>query len=128
MRQLHLLLDIIFVRPQGLRSFTPDLYVNLGNGQGAFTTSTVRTYGNSEYWGIAVADFNGNGNVGLIATRGNYLDFYTAAGNYEIIFSIDYEDDPLKTEHSDILTVLSPGECSQAVSSSLSAIMTPLED
>ena len=77
------------------RSFTPDLYVNLGNGQGAFTTSTVRTYGNSEYWGIAVADFNGNGNVGLIATRGNYLDFYTAAGNYEIIFSIDYEDDPL---------------------------------
>jgi len=67
-------------------------YVNLNNGDGTFTTTTeifaAGTY--DAYYGIAVADFSGNGPVDLLASTYMSIDFYR--GSEDGSFGYDPED------------------------------------
>ncbi len=58
-----------------------EFYVNLGRGDGTFTTLTFTSYSSSTYWGVAAADFDTDGNVDLVATYCGYMDFYLGKGN-----------------------------------------------
>jgi hypothetical protein len=58
-------------------------YVNLGNGDGTFTTVEVRTHPSplnpgqtTTYWGVAAGDFDGDGKADLVATTKGYYDIY----------------------------------------------------
>ncbi len=50
--------------------------VNLGNGNGGFTTTSFQTAYETPYYGITAADFDGDLKVDLIATSANGFDFY----------------------------------------------------
>ncbi len=56
------------------------LYINLGNGDGTFTTSTLLASSNS--WGVTAGDFDNDGNQDII-TDGywSYTDFFFYKGN-----------------------------------------------
>jgi PKD repeat protein len=58
-----------------------EFYVNLGRGDGTFTTLTFTSYSSSTYWGVAAADFDTDGNVDLVATYRHYMDFYLGKGD-----------------------------------------------
>jgi PKD repeat protein len=58
-------------------------YVNLGNGDGTFTTVEVRTHPSPDdpmqtttYWGVAAGDFDGDGIADLVATTNGFYDIY----------------------------------------------------
>ncbi len=57
------------------------IFINLGNGDGTFRSATLNTYASTGYWGLAVADFDSDGNADLAASFGNYLDFYRGKGD-----------------------------------------------
>jgi hypothetical protein len=80
--------DFIVAPYSGVSQF----YVNLGNGEGAFETITVDTYGHRTYWGLAAADFDGDGMVDLAATYIGLLDIYTGNGKGSFVWSYRVQD------------------------------------
>jgi hypothetical protein len=56
-------------------------YVNLGHGDGTFTTIEVETYDYSTYWGVAAGDFDGDGIADLVATNFGFIDVYLGVGD-----------------------------------------------
>ncbi len=56
-------------------------YVNLGKGDGTFTTIEVRTYEHTTYWGVAAGDFDGDGIADLVATSQGIIDVYLGVGD-----------------------------------------------
>jgi PKD repeat protein len=58
-------------------------YINLGHGDGTFTTVEVRTHPSptnpgqtTTYWGVAAGDFDGDGIADLVATTRGLFDVY----------------------------------------------------
>ena len=56
-------------------------YINLGQGDGTFTTIEVRTYEHTTYWGVAAGDFDGDGIADLAATSQGIIDVYLGVGD-----------------------------------------------
>jgi hypothetical protein len=56
-------------------------YVNLGQGDGTFTTIEVKTYDYTTYWGVAAGDFDGDGISDLVATTQGLIDVYLGVGD-----------------------------------------------
>jgi PKD domain/FG-GAP-like repeat len=56
-------------------------FVNLGNGDGTFNSYSFTTYTSTGYWGLAVADFDNDGNADLAASYSNYVDLYRGNGD-----------------------------------------------
>ena len=56
-------------------------FVNLGNGDGTFSSYSFTTYASTGYWGLAVADFDNDGNADLAASYSNYIDLYRGKGD-----------------------------------------------
>ncbi len=75
-------------------------YVNLGNGDGTFTTIEVQTYKpedsgfSTTYWGITAGDFDGDGIADLVATTAGFYDIYLGVGDGTFHWEarIPYED------------------------------------
>lgn len=65
-------------------------YVNLGNGDGTFQTTTFNVNAGAGYYGAAVADFNNDGSVDLAASHTGFIDIYFGNGNGE--FGIENEN------------------------------------
>ncbi len=63
-------------------------YVNLGHGDGTFTTIEVQTEKDTTYWGVAAGDFDGDGIADLVATTRGFYDIYLGVGDG----SFDYGD------------------------------------
>jgi PKD repeat protein len=69
-------------------------YVNLGNGDGTFKTLSFDAYQGSPYsGGLAVADFDNDGNADVAATNNNYLDLYKGNGDGTFTFASRITDD-----------------------------------
>jgi hypothetical protein len=70
------------VAPYGTGEDVRYFYVNLGNGDGTFTTIEVRTHSSSDpgqtttYWGVAAGDFDSDGIADLVATTSGFYDIY----------------------------------------------------
>ena len=58
-----------------------EIYINLGDGTGAFTTVTLTAYNGTSYWGASTADFDGDGIADLVCTASGVLDFYKGVGD-----------------------------------------------
>jgi len=57
-------------------------FVSLGNGKGNFTrTSRFNGYDGAAVWGVAAADFTGDGNADIVAAGYDYLYVYEGAGD-----------------------------------------------
>ncbi len=62
-------------------------HVNLGNGDGTFTTIEVQTYKpedfpfSTTYWGVTAGDFDGDGIADLVATTYGFYDIYLGVGD-----------------------------------------------
>jgi hypothetical protein len=54
--------------------------INIGHVDGTFKTNKLVSYSNGSYWNVAVADFDNDGNVDLIASYDDYMDFYEGQG------------------------------------------------
>lgn len=72
-----------YMSNENLRYF----YVNLGNGDGTFTTVEVQTYKaegfpfSTTYWGVTAGDFDGDGIADLVATTYGFYDIYLGVGD-----------------------------------------------
>ena len=73
-------------------------YVNLGDGHGGFMTHTFEglkdTHGNYlPYYGVAAADFTGDGKADIAAAYDDYLDVYKGNGDgtFEWLVSYGYD-------------------------------------
>ena len=58
-----------------------EIYINLGDGTGAFATVTLTAYNGTSYWGASTADFDGDGIADLVCTASGVLDFYKGDGD-----------------------------------------------
>ena len=58
----------------------PRLYINLGNGDGTFTTTTLTIPDLPAYWGLALAEVNNDNKVDMICTIFNTIDIYKGDG------------------------------------------------
>jgi hypothetical protein len=83
--------------PSG-KSPSEPFFVNLGDGHGNFTTLTFEglkdANGNyAPYYGVAAADFDGDGNVDIAAAYYDYLDIYEGNGDgtFEWLASHEYD-------------------------------------
>ena len=56
-------------------------YVNLGQGDGTFTTVEFAGYDSAKYWGVAAGDFDGDGIADLVATQIGSIDIYLGVGD-----------------------------------------------
>ena len=56
--------------------YSGSFYINFGNGDGTFNTTTQANLGSANYYGVAAADFNRDGNVDLVATADSIIDIY----------------------------------------------------
>jgi len=83
--------------PSGQSSSEP-FYVNLGDGQGNFTTLTFEGVKDANgnyvpYYGVAAADFDRDGNVDIAAAYYDYLDIHKGNGDgtFEWLASYQYD-------------------------------------
>ncbi len=69
------------------------IYVNLGLGNGTFTTLTFDTHDGNAVWGIAAADFDNDGNADLVTAYNDFLIVYTGNGDgtFDWLASYDFE-------------------------------------
>ena len=58
-----------------------EIYVNFGDGEGNFMTTTLATYNGTSYWGASTADFDGDGIPDVVCTASGVLDFYKGVGD-----------------------------------------------
>jgi len=57
-------------------------FISLGNGNGTFSrTSRFNSYDGVGVWGVAAADFTGDGNADIVAAGYDYLYVYEGAGD-----------------------------------------------
>jgi hypothetical protein len=73
-------------------------FVNLGDGQGNFTTLTFEGVKDADgnyvpYYGVAAADFDKDGNVDIAAAYYDYLDIYKGSGDGTFAWLASYEYD-----------------------------------
>ena len=61
-------------------------YANINNGDGTFTTETFAADTSAAYFGIAVADFSGNGPVDLLASTYRYIDLYRGSDDGSFVY------------------------------------------
>jgi hypothetical protein len=71
------------VAPSSLGSPPYKIYVNLGNGDGTFTTTSFATAYDTPYWGITATDFDGDKKVDLIATINDESGFASGFDFYQ---------------------------------------------
>ena len=79
-------------------------YVNLGDGHGSFATGySIRDDGALKLYGIAAADFDGDGAVDLAASSKNILEIYTGNGDgtFEFLVSYDLAMNPSPLDNGD---------------------------
>ncbi len=67
------------------------IYVNLGNGKGTFTTRSFDTWDGNAVRGIAAADFNNDGNADLVTAFYDFLIIYTGNGDGTFDWMASYE-------------------------------------
>ena len=85
-------------------SINEPFYVNLGDGHGSFATVySIRDDGALKLYGIAAADFDGDGSVDLAASSKNILEIYTGNGDgtFEWLVSYDLAMNPSPLDNGD---------------------------
>ena len=58
--------------------------INIGLDDGTFESHQLEAYSHGNYWNIALADFDKDGNVDMIASNNDYIDFYEGQGDVEV--------------------------------------------
>ena len=90
--------DFVIAPSTSGQSTDEPFFVNLGDGQGNFTTLTFEGLKDPNanyvpYYGVAAADFNRDGNVDIAAAYYDYLDIYEGNGDGTFKWSASYEVD-----------------------------------
>jgi PKD repeat protein len=90
--------DFVIAPSTSGQSTDEPFFVNLGDGQGNFTTLTFEGLKDPNanyvpYYGVAAADFNSDGNVDIAAAYYDYLDIYEGNGDGTFKWSASYEVD-----------------------------------
>lgn len=67
-------------------------YVNLGDGEGGFTTLTFNPVDGESVYGVAAADFNGDGQTDVAAVNQDYLYIYKGLGQGAFEFLAAYNE------------------------------------
>jgi len=57
--------------------------INIGQVGGGFLTYKLVSHSNGSYWNVAAADFDNDGNIDLLASYDDYIDFYQGQGEVE---------------------------------------------